>query len=120
MPTALVFQYIQSTHSQMCRISYLKIQAMCLTSDLGNMHFRSHDVIRGRQQLLMYIFWLVSATGLKPSAMRLTHWDKSTVMQHGRKAGHDIDFRFNFKVDLSKSNYTSFDTARREKKKMLV
>ena len=36
-------------------------------------------------------------------------------MQHDLfRSGHDLDVRSNFQVDLSRSNYSSFDTSRRE------
>ena len=36
-------------------------------------------------------------------------------MQHDLfRSGHDLDLRSNFQVDLSRSNYSSFDASRRE------
>ena len=59
-----------------------------LASELYNMHFRSHDVLRG-QQFFTNTFLMGFATYFKSSATRLPRWDYSAwSLQHDMH--HDL------------------------------
>ena len=62
-------------------------------------------------------FLLGWSTGwFKPSAMRSSCWDELADMQHDLlMSGYDLDFSWNFRVDIHRLNYLSYDTARHDK-----
>ena len=132
IPTALVWQSINSLlspmcihsiHSPMCcSISWLKIGTIFLASDFCNMHFWSYDVTRGQQQVFSNHFWLGCATVFKLPAMRLSCSGESTNMQHDLfNSGQDLDLRSNFKIYISVKLYNVYHSMRlkeRKKKKL--
>ena len=68
--------------------------------------------MRGQLRFLGNNSWLEQDTGSKTRLLCLSRQDGSTDMQHDLfGSGHDLDLRSNFKFDLLRSNYISFNAS---------
>ena len=92
--------------------SLLVIQPKYITCDLWKVLPRSSEVTWGHQQFYCNNFWLKRDRASGQSPLCLSRQCGSNDMQYDQfGSGHDLDLRSNFKFDLLRSNYISFNAS---------